>query len=100
MHTTDLIGRLLSALDGASPTRFVDVVEHFLHEPFGARPSAGLLIDYDLTTLTPLHGAAPTSFVAVVEHFLHESFGARRSDVLLIDYGLTMLTPLPREGSP
>src|ERR1700704_6512671 len=54
MHTTDLIGRLLSALDDASPTAVVDVVDHFLHEAFGARRSEVLLIDYDLETLTPL----------------------------------------------
>jgi hypothetical protein len=54
MHTTDLIGRLLSALDDASPTAVVDVVEQFLHEAFGARRSDVLLIDYDLDMLTPL----------------------------------------------
>jgi hypothetical protein len=54
MHTTDLIGRLLSALDDASPTAVVDVVEHFLHQAFGARRSDVLLVDYDLDLLTPL----------------------------------------------
>ena len=54
MQTTDLIGRLLSALDGASPTAVVDVVDHVLHEAFGARRSDVLLVDYDLETLAPL----------------------------------------------
>jgi Stage II sporulation protein E (SpoIIE) len=54
MHATDLIGRLLSALDDASPTAVVDVVDHVLHEAFGARRCEVLLIDYELETLTPL----------------------------------------------
>lgn len=58
MQTTDLIGRLLSSLDGASPAAVVDVVDRELHEAFGARRCDVLLVDYDLETLAPLprHG--------------------------------------------
>jgi hypothetical protein len=59
MLTTDLIGRLLSSLDGASPAAVVDVVDRELHEAFGARRCDVLLVDYDLETLAPLprHGS-------------------------------------------
>jgi len=53
---TNLIGRLLSALDSASPVAAMEVLSGFLADAFGSRSGRLFLVDYDLLMLTELAG--------------------------------------------
>jgi len=65
---TNLIGRLLSALDGASPVAATEVLRGFLADAFGSRSSRLFLVDYDLLMLGELaEGGLPSDNCVPVE---------------------------------
>lgn len=63
MALTDLVGRLLPALDAAFPTELVDVLESFLAEHAGADGVELLLADYELELLVRVRPDEPAASV-------------------------------------